>query len=104
MCFALLYSVITKTARRVLGVDILMSQPRAVRLDWFAFMHQKGPTFLIAGAPRSGTTWLYHLLDRHPQIYMARPVRPEPKFFLVDELYDRGWQFYVDTWFADVAS
>lgn len=64
-------------------------------------MHRRqGPTFLIAGAPRSGTTWLYHLLDRHPNIYMAKPVRPEPKFFLVDELYARGLQHYVDTWFA----
>jgi len=62
-------------------------------------MHRQGPTFLIAGAPRSGTTWLYHLLDRHPDVYMAKPVRPEPKFFLVDELYERGFQHYVDTWF-----
>jgi len=62
-------------------------------------MRRKGPTFLIAGAPRSGTTWLYHLLDRHPDIYMAKPVRPEPKFFLVDELYRRGLPYYVDTWF-----
>lgn len=67
-------------------------------------MHQKSPTFLIAGAPRSGTTWLYHLLDRHPEIYMAKPVRPEPKFFLVDDLYNRGWQHYVDTWFSEAAS
>lgn len=64
-------------------------------------MHRRaGPTFLIAGAPRSGTTWLYHLLDRHPDIYMAKPVRPEPKFFLVDELYARGLQHYIDTWFS----
>jgi Sulfotransferase domain len=62
-------------------------------------MHRQGPTFLIAGAPRSGTTWLYHLLDRHPHVYVAKPVRPEPKFFLVDELYERGFQYYVDTWF-----
>ena len=63
-------------------------------------MQRQGPTFLIAGAPRSGTTWLYHLLDRHPEIYMAKPVRPEPKFFLVDELYERGLPHYVDTWFS----
>jgi hypothetical protein len=62
-------------------------------------MHRQGPTFLIAGAPRSGTTWLYHLLERHPDVYMAKPVRPEPKFFLVDDLYERGFQHYVDTWF-----
>ena len=59
-----------------------------------------GPTFIIAGAPRSGTTWLYELLDRHPDIYMAKPVRPEPKFFLVDELYARGFPYYVETWFT----
>ena len=38
--------------------------------------------FLLAGAQRSGTTFLYHLLDQHPEIEMARPLRPEPKFFL----------------------
>ena len=64
-------------------------------------MKREGPTFIIAGAPRSGTTWLYELLDRHPDIYMAKPVRPEPKFFLVDELYERGIQYYFDTWFKD---
>ena len=31
---------------------------------------------------------------------MAKPVRPEPKFFLVDELYARGLQHYIDTWFS----
>jgi hypothetical protein len=58
------------------------------------------PDFIIAGAPRSGTTWLYHLLDRHPEIYMAKPVRPEPKFFLVDDVYHRGLAYYAQTWFA----
>jgi hypothetical protein len=59
------------------------------------------PDFIIAGAPRSGTTWLYHLLDRHPDVYMAKPVAPEPKFFLVDELYARGIEYYSRQWFAD---
>lgn len=58
------------------------------------------PDFLIGGAPRSGTTWLYALLDRHPDVYMAKPVTPEPKFFLVDDLYRRGLQFYSERWFA----
>jgi hypothetical protein len=58
---------------------------------------------LIGGAPRSGTTWLYALLDRHPAIYMAKPVKPEPKFFLVDHLYAKGLAFYSSTWFAGVA-
>jgi hypothetical protein len=63
-------------------------------------MTRQRPTFIIAGAPRSGTTWLFHLLDRHPDVYMAKPARPEPKFFLLDDLYARGFQYYVDTWFA----
>lgn len=58
--------------------------------------------FLIAGAPRSGTTWLYHLLDRHPKIHMAVPLKPEPKFFLVDELYQKGIDYYRQKWFAEV--
>ena len=63
-------------------------------------MSRRGPSFIIAGAPRSGTTWLYHLLDRHPDVFMAKPAQPEPKFFLIDELYARGFDYYVDTWFT----
>ncbi len=40
--------------------------------------------FFIVGAQRCGTTYLYSILDQHPQICMARPVRPEPKYFLSD--------------------
>ncbi|MHB9073489.1 MAG: sulfotransferase family protein [Desulfobaccales bacterium] len=61
------------------------------------------PDFLIGGAPRSGTTWLYHLLDQHPKIYMSKPLKPEPKFFLVDELYAKGLEFYCRTCFAGAA-
>jgi hypothetical protein len=43
---------------------------------------------------------LYWLLDRHPDVYMARPVTPEPKFFLVDHLYAQGLRHYAETWFA----
>jgi len=57
------------------------------------------PDFLIGGAPRAGTTWLYALLDRHPSIYMAKPLKPEPKFFLVDALYEKGLEYYARTWF-----
>lgn len=37
---------------------------------------------IVIGAQRSGSTWLYELLDSHPSIYMSRPKRPEPKYFL----------------------
>ena len=40
------------------------------------------PTFVIGGAPRSGTTFLCYALERHPDVYIARPYLPEPKVFL----------------------
>jgi Sulfotransferase family len=38
------------------------------------------PTFFIIGAPKAGTTSLYHYVDQHPQIYMS-PAK-EPHFFI----------------------
>jgi hypothetical protein len=57
------------------------------------------PDFIIGGAPRSGTSWLYALARRHPQIAMAEPTTPEPKFFLVDELWQLGIDYYSGKWF-----
>ncbi len=59
------------------------------------------PDFIIGGAPRSGTTWLYELLDRHPDVYMAKPLKPEPKFFLRDDEYAKGLAYYSERWFAN---
>jgi len=58
------------------------------------------PTFIIGGAPRCGTTWLYIALDTHPDIYMAKPITPEPKFFLVDSLFEQGIEVYKK-WFKN---
>jgi Sulfotransferase domain len=57
------------------------------------------PDFIIAGAPRSGTTWLYVLAESHPQLALARPMVPEPKFFLIDELWENGIPYYSEKWF-----
>ncbi len=38
--------------------------------------------FVIPGAQRCGSTYLYGLLDSHPEILKARPAEPEPKYFL----------------------
>jgi hypothetical protein len=46
--------------------------------------------FVIPGAQRSGTTLLWRLLDQHPEIQMARPLRPEPKYFLDPAAVGRG--------------
>ncbi|MFC5749060.1 sulfotransferase family protein [Actinomadura rugatobispora] len=40
------------------------------------------PDFLVAGAPKAGTTALHAALTRHPGLFMS-PVK-EPKFFLTD--------------------
>jgi hypothetical protein len=65
-------------------------------------MPRVAPHFIIPGAPRSGTTYLYEVLSRHPEIYLASPRQPEPKFFLRDDLYALGFDYYLDTWFKDV--
>ncbi|MBA3808712.1 MAG: sulfotransferase [Solirubrobacterales bacterium] len=53
-----------------------MAEPAAGRL----------PDFFIVGAPKSGTTALYEMLRRHPQIFM--PAGKEPWFF-AEELHER---------------
>jgi hypothetical protein len=40
------------------------------------------PNFFLVGAPKAGTTSLYHYLDQHPQIYMS-PIK-EPCFFSLE--------------------
>ncbi|HEY0978068.1 MAG TPA: sulfotransferase [Flavobacteriales bacterium] len=57
--------------------------------------------FAIIGAQRSGTTWLYGLLDEHPGITMARPVRPEPKHFLHPHWQEGGREGYLARYFTD---
>ena len=42
--------------------------------------------FIVYGMPRTGTTYLYHALADHPQIYV--PYRKESMFFSVN--FDKG--------------
>ncbi len=49
--------------------------------------HGRMPDFFIVGHPKSGTTALYHMLRRHPQLYM--PDSKEPWFF-AEELHVRA--------------
>jgi hypothetical protein len=50
------------------------------------------PNFLIIGAPKCGTTTLYHQLSQHPEIFMCTPK--EPAFFSRDNIYRRGLAWY----------
>jgi Sulfotransferase domain len=67
-------------------------------------LKSRRPNFIIGGAPRAGTTWLYHLLDLHPEVQMAKPIKPEPKFFSVDDTFNRGIEYYFSTWFGNLGS
>jgi len=57
--------------------------------------------FFICGAQRSATTYLYRMLDQHPGIAMARPMRPEPKYFIrpgaADDLGDYRAAYFAGT-------
>lgn len=53
----------------------------------------------IIGAQRSGSTYLYNVLDAHPAVFMAKPVRPEPKYFLHPDSAAAGYSAYRRTYF-----
>lgn len=55
----------------------------------------------IIGAQRCGTTYLYELLDEHPEIAMAKPKRPEPKYFLDESAVKLGREAYLQKFFSD---
>lgn len=42
--------------------------------------HQVWPNFLVIGAPKSGTTSLYHYLSQHDDVFLSK-VRKEGRFF-----------------------
>jgi len=51
------------------------------------------PTFLIVGAPKAGTTSLYHYLSEHSQVFMSNPK--EVNFFSREEIEAQGL-YYKD--------
>lgn len=55
----------------------------------------------IVGAQRSGTTYLYKVLDSHPAVYMAKPVKPEPKYFMDSDSAAAGYADYFNGYFLD---
>lgn len=58
----------------------------------------------IIGAQRSGSTYLFHLLDEHPEISLVKPVRPEPKTFLSDASLVSSLDEYFDRYYGSVGS
>lgn len=55
--------------------------------------------FVIVGAQRSGTTYLYEVLNEHPEICMSIPLRPEPKYFIGRSLSEVNIRDYFSSFF-----
>jgi len=66
-------------------------------------MNLADPVFIV-GAQRCGTTYLCHALGQHPQITVAQPLRPEPKFFLQESEVAKGRQYYLTKHFSHCAA
>lgn len=55
--------------------------------------------FIVVGGMRCGSTYLARLLDEHPEILMASPLIPEPKFFLNEDCVKEGMSKYLERFF-----
>lgn len=66
------------------------------------FMQNHIPNLFIIGAPKSGTTTLYSVLSRHPQVFMCEPK--EPRFFSRDSEYQKGFDWYLNNYFKNSKS
>ena len=58
------------------------------------------PNFLCVGAQKAGTTTLYEILRQHPDIFLPQKVK-ETKFFVFEEKYAKGLDFYSQEYFRD---
>ncbi|MEO5673217.1 MAG: sulfotransferase domain-containing protein [Chitinophagales bacterium] len=58
------------------------------------------PNFLCPGAQKSGTTTLYEILKQHPDIFLPQKIK-ETKFFVYEEKYLRGVQWYEKEFFSE---
>ena len=56
------------------------------------------PNFFIPGAPKAGTTSLYHDLRQHPQVCMSEPK--ETWFFFDYRKYEEGSDWYTSKFFS----
>lgn len=57
--------------------------------------------FFIVGIQRCGTTYAATLMDEHPEICMARPFSPEPKFFILESEFRLGSNHYERSYYRE---
>lgn len=53
--------------------------------------------FVCIGAQKAGTTSLHDILSQHPSIYL--PPNKEAQFFDINERYEKGLNYYFETFF-----
>jgi len=61
------------------------------------------PSFLHIGASKSASSWLWRVLQGHPEIYVpTRDGQDNPNFYTVH--YQRGYEWYAAEYFSDYSS
>jgi hypothetical protein len=64
----------------------------------FIKMNNQLPNCFLIGAAKSGTTTLTDLMSQHPEIYI--PYAKEPRFFSNDEFFQRGVDWFQETYYS----
>lgn len=77
---------------------MLMHKTSEIEKDADRAFSGRLPEFLLIGAMKSGSSSLWAYLNQHPEIFMCSPK--EPRFFSIDEIYERGIDWYRNC-FAD---
>lgn len=60
------------------------------------------PNFLIGGGVAAGTSFLSSALQCHPDIYLPQIQRPEPNFFHYSWKFNKGLDWYQNSWFSNL--
>ena len=64
-------------------------------------MTERRRHFFIPGVQKAGSTTLAMLCNEHPEICMAQPIIPEPRFFLSD--HEGSYETYAERHFGEGA-
>jgi hypothetical protein len=60
------------------------------------------PNFLVAGAQKSGTSYLCSILARHPAVFHTAPK--EPMFFQQENVTEASFASYLASFYCDAAN
>src|SRR5205814_4096179 len=75
-------TLVVRREKSVVSKYALVVVSNVVERFYVQLPTQSRPNFFLVGAPKTGTTSLYHYLSQHPQIYMS-PVK-EPCYFAAE--------------------